>query len=60
MCNDAIAVNCAKIIYEYNTNHNTVLVRCVIIILFGVISRIKKMDYWPEKKIAYIYIFDVQ
>ena len=50
MCNDAIAVNCAKIIYEYNTNHNTVLVRCVIIILFGVISRIKKMDYWPEKK----------
>ena len=42
--------NCARIKYEYNTNHNTVLVRCVIINLFGVISRIKKMDYWPEKK----------
>ena len=44
--------NCARMKYKYNTNHNTVLLRCVIINLFGVISRIKKMDYWPEKKMS--------
>ena len=43
--------NCARIKYEYNTNHNTVLVRCVIIILFGVISRIKKWIIGQKKNV---------
>ena len=46
--------NCARIKYEYNTNHNTVLVRCAIIILFGVISRIKKNGLLARKKNVYV------